>query len=259
MIKVLQNTVSFLAERMNKEEKKLIQSLRADLINDPIESSAPIYQPIYFEAFKDIKTSLNRDDFYKKFNLIFRYIDADLSNKKVLDIGSNAGFFSFAAARRNAIVDALEPATRYFELCQKLCKIYDISNINFINRPISIEFLGNKKYNYGFILSVFQWISEGNCRLEYAKRILSEISKHVDTLFFELGCNSGKSAMKTRKVNHLAYIYSLLRNNTKYKNVKLVGTTKIWGGHSCRYVFICSNKDVNIKEPFYSFLKRVNI
>ena len=190
--------------------------------------------------------------------MIFRYIDMDLSNKKVLDIGSNAGFFSFAAAERNAAVDALEPTTRYFNLCQKLCKIYDISNIDFINSPISIKFLNNKKYNYGFMLSVFQWISEGNRKLEYGKKILLEISKHVDILFFEVGCNSGKSTIETRKINHLAYIYYLLRNNTIYKNIKLIGTTNFWGRYLHRYLFICSNKDVNIEEPFYSFLKWIN-
>lgn len=191
--------------------------------------------------------------------MIFRYIDTDLSNKRVLDIGSNAGFFSFAAAEKGAIVDAVEPMTRYVELCQELCKIYEISNINFINSPISFRFLDKEKYDYAFMLNVFQWICEGNSKLEYGKRVLLEISRHVDTLFFELGCNVGKSAIKTRKINHLAYIYSLLRKNTIYKDIKLIGTTKDWGGHSYRYVFICSNKELNIKEPFYSFLRWITI
>ncbi|TEU00932.1 MAG: hypothetical protein E3J23_01385 [Candidatus Stahlbacteria bacterium] len=244
---------------MNTGKKKLIESLKADLINDPIESSAPIYQPIYFDEFKDIKTSLNQEEFYKKFNLIFKYIDEDLLDKKVLDIGSNAGFFSFATAKRGATVDAFEPQSRYFELCQKLCKIYNISNINFINKPISTELLDKKKYNYSFMLSVFQWISQGNRRSQFGKDILMETSKHIDTLFFELGCNLGRSAVKTRKINHLAYIYSLLRNNTIYRNIKLIGTTKIWGERSYRYLFICSNRNVNVKEPFYSFLKWIDI
>lgn len=245
---------------MNTEKKKLIGLLKTDLINNPIESSAPIYQPIFFDEFKDIRTTINRDNFYEKFNLIFTYIDRDLSNKRVLDIGSNAGFFSFVTAKRNATVDSLEPLIRYYDLCQKLCKIYGIFNINFINSPISIEFLNNKYYDYGFMLSVFQWISDGNNKLDYAKDILEVTSRHVDTLFFELGCNFGRSAVKTRKINHLAYIYSLLKNNTFYNNIKLIGSTNIWGKHLMpRYLFICFNKDINIKEPFYSFLKWVDV
>ncbi|MFA5393565.1 MAG: class I SAM-dependent methyltransferase [Candidatus Ratteibacteria bacterium] len=243
---------------MNTEKKKLIESLKADLINNPIESGAPVYQPIYFDDFKNIKTSLNRDNFHKKFNLIFKYVDGDLSNKRILDVGSNAGFFSFAAAEKNAVVDALEPSIRYYELCRKLCAIYGISNINFINNPISAGFLDNKHYDYGFMLSVFQWISEENNKLAYAKNILLETSKHTDVLFFELGCNSGKSAIETKKKNHLAYVNYLLKNNTTYKNVKLIGASKLWGRYY-RYLFICSNKDVNVKEPFYSFLKWVNV
>lgn len=242
---------------MVTEKEELILSLKRNLIDNPIESSAPTYQPFYFGEFKDIKTSLNRSEFYKKFNLIFKHIDKDLSGKKVLDIGSNAGFFSFAVTARGATVDALEPLPRYVELCQKLCKIYDISNVNFINRQISIRFLDKKRYDYGFMLSVFQWISQGNQKLQFGKRILMKTSKHVDTLFFELGCNSGKSSVKTKKINHIAYIHSLLKNNTNYKNIKLLGATKIWG--KSRYLFVCSKKERDFIEPFYSFLKWINI
>jgi len=244
---------------MNIEKKRLIVSLKRDLINNPIESSAPIYQPIYFDEFKNINTSLNRDEFYKKFNLVFKYVDKDLYGKKVLDIGSNGGFFSFVAAERGATVDALEPIPRYFQLCQKLCKIYGISNVNFTNKPLSTVFLDKRKYDYGFMLSVFQWISQGNRKLQLAKEILMETSKHVNTLFFELGCNSGKSAVKIRKINHPAYIYSLLKNNTTYKSVKLLGATRIWGRYLYRYLFVCSKKAIDFIEPFYFFLKWINI
>ena len=238
---------------------KLIELLKEHLINNPLESSAPIYQPIYFEELNDIKTSLNRDEFYKKYNLIFNHIEKDLSNKNIIDIGSNAGFYSFAAAERKAIVDALEPLSHYSELCSKLCDIYGIQNINFLNIPVSIEFLNDKNYDYGFMLSVFQWISEGNEKLDYAKDLLMESSKHIDILFFELSCNSGKSAVKTKKINHLAVVYSLLRDNTVYSNIKLIGTTRLWGKRSYRYLFRCSKKDIEVNEPFYSFLKYINI
>lgn len=242
---------------MNLEKKKLIKSLKTDLTNNPLESSAPVYQPIYFDEFKDIKTSLNKNNFYKKFGLIFKYVSNNLSNKKIIDIGSSTGFFSFAAAERGATVDAIEPLFGYFKLCRELCEIYNIPNINFINNSISNFFWKGRNYDYGFMLSVFQWISEGNRKLNYANDILMETSKHIDTLFFELGCNSGKSSVKTKKINHLAYIYFLLKNNTVYKNIKLIGVTKIWGRHSKRYLFICSKENLNIKEPLYSFFKKI--
>ncbi len=244
---------------MKPEKKKLIELLKVDLINNPIESGAPIYQPIQFPEFKDIKTSLNRDNFIRKYELISKHIPKELHQIKIIDIGSNSGFFSFNCIERGAIVDALEPSSRYFNLCKKLIEIYNVLNINLINKPISMEFYKNKKYDYGFMLSVFQWISEGNRKLEFAKNILMETSKHVDTLFFELGCNSGKSSVRTKKVNHLSVLFFLLRNNTVYKNIKLIGTTRIWGSYP-RYLFICSNKDFKVGESFfYSFLKWINI
>jgi len=243
---------------MNIEKKKSIELLKADLLAHFKESSAPTYQPLYFSELRDVKTSLNAEHFYKKFKIIFKYIDADLTNKSVIDVGANAGFFSFAVAERNAIVDALEPANRYHELCKKLTEIYDVANVNCINAPLSLELINNKKYDYGFMLSVFQWISEGNNKLSYALNLLNEISKHVDVLFFELGCNAGKSAVTTKKFNHLAYVYSLLKNNTIYKNIKLIGTTSIWRRRP-RYLFMCSHEDINAREPWYAFLKRMSI
>lgn len=240
------------------EKDKLIELLQTEIINNPIESNAPTYQPIYFNEFKHINTSLMKDGFYEKFELIFKYVDTDLSNKKVLDIGSNAGFFSFAAAERKAEVDAFEPNIKYVDLCLKISKIYGISNINFINNYVTVDFLTNKKYDYGFFLSVFQWMCEGNDKLELGKRTLFEVSKHVSTLFFELGCNHGHSAIKTSKINHIAYIYYLLRENTVYKNIYLMGSTKFWA-HYHRYIFICSDEDIKIKEPILSFLKWINV
>jgi hypothetical protein len=244
---------------MKSEKAKLIESVKADLLADPIEARAPVYQPIYFEEFGDIQTSLNKSAFLKKFNLIFRYIDEDLTNKTVLDVGSNAGYFSFAAAERNALVDALEPIPRYFELCSTLQNIYGISNIHFNNDPLTTEFLNKKKYDYCFFLSVFQWISEGNSKLDHAKNVLMELSRHVSTLFFELGCNSGKSAVRTSRINHCAYIYSLLKDSTEFRFIKLIGTTNLWGIRSNRYIFICSKKNLYIKEPFYAFLKHIPV
>ena len=240
---------------MTLEKEQLIKSLIEELISDPIEASAPIYQPIYFTEFKDIETSLDRAKFYEKFSKVFECLEEDLKNKKILDIGSNAGFFSFAAASRGAEVDALEPITRYNALCNKIKDIYEVGNINFINKPVTSEYLKEEKYDYGFLLSVFQWISEGNSKLSYACSLLKEISESVDTLFFELGCNSGGSAITTKKLNHLAYIYKLLRDNTIYKNIKFIGATKFWGKGSDRYLFVCSKKNIDVKEPFYSFLK----
>lgn len=244
---------------MNIEKEKSIRLLKEMLIKSPIESKAPVYQPIYFSDFNDIRTSLNSKQFLKKFNIIFENIDYDLAGKRVIDIGSNTGYFSFAAAQRGAIVDAIETSQKYIELSKKLSEIYCIPNINFINRPIDFDLLHDKKYDYGFMLSVFQWISQGNKQLDYAQRILLDVSKKVDVLFFELGCNHGKSAINAKHYNHLAYIYLLLRKNTAYDNIKVLTFTKLWSRWDYRFVFVCSNKFLNIKEPFWSFFKFIPI
>jgi len=245
---------------VNTEKDKLINALKANLRADPMERNAPVYQPIYFADFNDIKTSLMRHEFLKKFDKVFGYVKNDLDGKRVIDIGSNAGYFSFACAERGALVDALEPDKRYYALTTALRDIYKIKNVNFYGDPLTPQFLESKKYDYGFCLSVLQWITEGDKNLRYGYELLSQVSKSVDTLFFELGCNSGKSAITCRKLNHISYIYRMLKDNTEYEHIKFLGFPNVWGRITFRYLFCCSHKDLPwVKEPAYAFLKKISI
>jgi hypothetical protein len=108
------------------------------------------------------------------------------------------------------------------------------------------------------MLSVFQWISQGNKYLDHAKEVLRKVSLTTETLFFELGCNSGKSSVKTKMLNHLSCVYYLLKDNTVYEHIKLIGTSKLWGNRR-RYLFICSKNEVEVDEGFNGKLKLLKI
>ena len=244
---------------MSSEKDRSIALLKKELAANPIEAAAPVYQPIFFGEFSDVKTSLRRKPFLNKYSLIFSHLEKELSGKSVIDVGANAGFFSFAAAQRGAAVDALEPSRRYYDLCVKLARIYGADGITFNNVSLSGDYLKGKSYDYGFFLSVLQWITEGNRRMDEGLSLLRELSLHVETLFFELGCNSGRSAIRTDKLNHLARVYRLLRENTVYGTIALIGMSGLWGPFSSRYIFLCSKKEVAVKEPFYASLKYINI
>ena len=174
-----------------------------------------------------------------------------LQNKRVLDIGANAGFFSYKFAQAGAQVDAIEPHPRYFELGKAVTEHHAV-DIRWHNNPIEENFLQDKKYDVAIMLSVFQWISKGNLELEFAKRLLNTISSKTDYLFFELGCNWGKSAITTQ-IPAIFWIFNLLKKNTQYQEIVYLGTISAWGnlktmGRYQRYLFGCTNQKANFSS-----------
>jgi hypothetical protein len=109
------------------------------------------------------------------------------------------------------------------------------------------------------MLSTLQWITRGNASLYEGKALLAELSERVGLLIFELGLNSGKSAITTRRRNHIGFIHDLLRESTSYAHIQLAGSTKFWRSPGRRYVFACSHERIDLREPWYAFVKRVSL
>lgn len=229
-----------------------------DLKQNPIERYGEIYHPIPFKEFSGLKISAGIKSAYRKLNLILDIYgkNGNFENARLLDIGANAGLYTYEFALRGTQVDAVEPNKRYFEIGQKISWNYDLP-IRWFDKPINFEFLNNKKYDVCLMLSVFQWISNGNKELEHGKQILRRISECTDILFFELGCNSGKSSINIPPdVHPYRWIKKLLQQNTIYNYFRILGTTTPWGKHSTRYLFVCShrNLNLNIQSRFKLFL-----
>lgn len=261
----------------------------AELLNDlesnPIESTGHIYHPIPFPELAHLKTSSNTDRVSEKLDLIrdtIKKIYPDgVVGKSLLDIGANGGFYSFSLAQDGGKVTAVEPHPRYARIGKFLAEEKKELEVTWISESLKSAHLADKHFDFGFLLSVFQWMCEGNSRLDEGKVLLREISQHVDVLFFELGINSGKSAIRTKKLNHLAYIYNLLKVNTCYEDIKLIGITYIWAPsqgdcsfvkkttrslvnfwrrhNNARYLFVCSKTQLDLPEPWFAFLKKVGV
>jgi tRNA (mo5U34)-methyltransferase len=63
-----------------------------------------------------------------KWNAIKRYIPENLKGWRVLDIGCNAGFYSFELARRGAFVTAIDIDDHYLTQAKWAASIFDMSN-----------------------------------------------------------------------------------------------------------------------------------
>jgi len=212
----------------------------------PYERTGHIYHPIPFPEFAHLKTSSSARAAWRKWKLIKSALGSiSLEGKRVLDVGASAGFYSFNFAKEGAIVDAFEPHGHYAEIGRKIVEVTGLS-VNWHNQRLTKADLVDKEYDITLMLSVFQWISGGNENLEEACTLLEAIAQTSQTLFFELGCNYGKSAICTHE-RPIAWIWRLLCHHTFPKQVSFLGITAPWRDMR-RYVFACSNRDLELKR-----------
>ena len=227
-----------------------LDALAESIILDPIEATGDIYHPIPFKEFNQLKPAVREQAVSNKFKLIRSALPFDdFKDIGVLDIGANAGYFSYRFADLGATVDAIEPSERYYEIGQSITSHYTL-NVNWYHQNIDSEFLSGRNYSITLMLSVFQWISNGNEKLDDARELLNLISRKSDYLFFELGCNWGTSGIDA-KGPALTWIYKLLKEDTTYSRVGYLGSLRLWGNIQSkwrfnRYLFCASNESINL-------------
>lgn len=238
----------------------------ADIIKDieqnPVETKGQIYHPIPFPEFEHLTTSSNKEAVYAKWKLIKRWMDqiygADYKNLNVLDVGSNAGFYTFSLAKSGASLKSFECHERYSYIGKAIAEEKNLK-VDWIPEAFHCKAITSKdKYDAALLLSVFQWMAEGDIRNQEALDSLKLISDQSDYLFFELGFNSGKSCVRTSKLNHYAEMIQFLKRSTSYTNFKLIGKTRLWRGRK-RYLILCS-RNAKIEDSGYpSFLRKIKI
>lgn len=238
-------------------EYQNINEIVRDLEKHPIAGDKPLYHPIPFPEFDHLETSSNKLEVLRKWDVIVNFIESvygpKLSQLQILDIGANAGFFTFNLAKRRATVEVFEPNPRYSAIGEFLAKQKKL-NVIWHGLPYKRSLIQLKKFDVSLVLSSFQWMAEGGRKMHEAKISLHEISEMSDTLIFELGFNKGSSCIKTKKLNHYSVLFNLLKQNTAYTNFKLLGKTRIWK-NSKRYIVACS-KTKKIKDSFFTSLLR---
>jgi len=205
-----------------------IEKIIQDLERNSIESCANLYHPIPFEEFKHLTTSTNRKNAYRKWSLIEKVINSIFilpqQKLKVLDIGANAGFYSFMLAKAGADVTAFEPHIRYSKIAKFLCREKRIS-IDWRPQLFDFSLVKDKYFDLTLMLSVFQWIAKGGENAEEAKNTIRDISRISSYLIFELGFNRGKSCIRTKEFNHYGLLLDILRKNTRFNKFLLLGKT----------------------------------
>ena len=132
-----------------------------------------------------------------------------------------------------------------------LAAIFGYLNLKLFKLPTTIGIM-----LIGLLLSVFQWMCEGDSSDPRALAELRSISQSCKYLFFELGFNAGKSCVSTKKRNHYACLIDFLREHTAYENFRLLTKTRLWRGHN-RFLVLCSNEptqeDTGLRKLSRSF------
>lgn len=221
-----------------------IAELVQDLENHPVEQGGHIYHPIPFPEFSHLKTSSNRDEVLAKGRCVEQalrlVLPGGLSGAKILDVGANAGFYTFSLAQAGATVTAFEPHPRYAPLGGFLAAEKKL-DVRWHGTAFEQSAVRGQRFDAALMFSVFQWMADGGNRLEQATADLRAISEISGCLVFELGYNRGKSCVKTNKLNHYAELIRFLETATVYKHFQLLAKTKLWRGAS-RYLVLCSHR-----------------
>lgn len=222
-----------------------LQEIAANIEKHPSETSGHIYHPLPFPEFQHLKTSSNPKSAYHKWDLIQRAIPSFpvSTSLKMLDVGANAGFYTFNFAKLGVHVDAYEPHTHYVDIGQQIVEATGLP-VQWYNKPLESPDLNGRSYDIALMLSVFQWISQGNKHLREATDLLKLIANSSHLLFFELGCNHGKSHISTNE-RSISWIWRLLQQNSAPKQVYFLGTTTAWG-RAKRYLFACADHPIHL-------------
>lgn len=217
---------------------KLLE-IATELENGKYETSGSIYHPIPFPEFANVKTSSKPQSAEAKWSLIRSTFSDDVAFEKlnVLDVGSNIGFYTFNFAKLGATVNAYEPHSHYVDYGQRINEAAGL-NSNWHNKILEAEDIQNKQFDVALMLSVFQWMSEGDKYLDEATELFRLIAKNSQTLFFELGCNHGKSAVSSDK-SSIRWIWDFLHKNTEGMKIYHLGRVTAWG-RSNRHLFVCA-------------------
>jgi len=243
-----------------------IDEMVADLASRPVETNGHIYHPIPFPEFAKLRSTANEAAVQEKGRhvraVLERRRSLGLPYARLLDVGANAGYFTFSLAPMLESVTAYEPNERYSSIGQSLARLRT-PNVDWRPRAFDEAEVGSERWDVALMLSTFQWISRGNESLPEARQLLRSLSERTSCLIFEIGLNQGASAITTEKRNHVAAIYRLLSDSTSYSAIRYAGRHRMWPERSpwrgWRHMFVCSHDDPGFPEPRTAILKRVAI
>ena len=238
-----------------------INEIVRDIELNPVENGGHVYHPIPFPEFSHLSTSSNSDEVYRKWALIentmSQVFSSGLDGKKILDVGANAGFYTFSLAQKGARVTSFEPHPRYGIIGKSLAREKEL-DVDWYDKSFEYSLLDGNNFDITLMLSVFQWMADGGNKIDEAYKSIGKISEMSRFLIFELGYNKGKSCLNTNKFNHYAELIRMLKTNTVYRCFKFVGKTQLWNSTS-RFLVLCSNDKRFDDTNFYRAVRMLNI
>jgi len=219
------------------EKKAAIDTLIEQITRANLETWADIYHPMPFYEFRDLTTQVTDDSSYGRLVMILTHC-GDLAKKRVLDLGCNVGFYSFSLAKRGAHVTGIDSRQDYIDIASEVSLLYDVP-VEFLCEPVTRDFFkaDNRRYDIALCFSMLQWVMDQR-GMEYGLGTLRALSDACESLFFDIAVNSGKSSLRSKEGEELAFVYDLLCRGTSYTEIDHIGDVHPYGADT-RHVFLC--------------------
>tara|TARA_A100000164_G_C21938395_1_gene789300 strand:+ start:1821 stop:3248 length:1428 start_codon:yes stop_codon:yes gene_type:complete len=166
---------------------------------------------------------------------------ANLKNKKVLDIGSNQGFFSFqAAASTSSSVVGIELTEQDVLAARDINEILQYKNVEFVHGD-AVEYIEKTEEKYGLVIlnSVLHQIFPNFLGCE---EFMTKIARNTETLVFETPLNHKLMVLSPKDV----------AQKLKSLGFKIVRLVYIYDAYSSGYRanYICHTERYEHPEKF---------
>lgn len=153
-------------------------------IINKINSLKPWYQKINLDGILTTKNNISGEGFWRQ---IKYYLPDDLIDKRVLDLGSNAGFYSVQCANLGAEVVGIEVSKLFYKQSLFIKEFFEKKlnkklNITFINSDLGdVDFYKLGKFDYVLAIAVLYHIGKHKYG-KYTKEAMKEQEEVIKAL-----------------------------------------------------------------------------
>jgi SAM-dependent methyltransferase len=206
--------------------KELLNDIGKEYIGGS-SAKGKIYHDIPFDDFP-----CHRKNTQMRVDLILK--NYNVKGKKGIDLGCNAGGFTFRLQQAGARMLGIDYDTKTYAFAQAIENKYKTGaefQCQYINMVFANEM---KKYDFCIWFDCFMWVIKSEGIFE-AKKILNKISEKCDVMFFSTSQDNGLARNEIKTEIDVA---NLLKINTRYKRIFNFGVVN--DGWHKRTIFKCS-------------------